>query len=78
MDMNYFLRELLIPMTGILMPIFIVGIVFWHKTREKELTFHKELRLLEMDQQMKLKQLELEIEKAKAAQSPALAGKAGS
>jgi hypothetical protein len=68
----------MIPILGILMPVFIVGVVFWHKTRVKELDLHKELRLLEMDHQVKLKQLELEIEKTKAARSPELAGRAGS
>ncbi|PYV17996.1 MAG: hypothetical protein DMG21_06590 [Acidobacteria bacterium] len=35
---------LLVPILGILMPIFIVGIVFWYKGRVRELDLHKELR----------------------------------
>jgi len=69
---------LLVPILGILMPIFIVGIVFWYKGRVRELDLHKELRLRDMEHQQKFKQLELEIEKAKAAQVPEPAGKAGS
>src|SRR5439155_6865370 len=57
----------LIPILAIFMPVAIVGIVFWHKARERELEAHKEMRMREMEHQMKMKQLELEIEKAKAA-----------
>ena len=57
---------ILIPICGILMPVAIVGIVFWYKGREKELQAHQELRLREMAHQQKLKELEIELEKAKA------------
>jgi hypothetical protein len=70
--------DILIPVAGILMPVLIVGIVFWYKGREKELQAHMDLRMKEMEHQQKLKQLELEIEKAKAARSPEMAGRAGS
>jgi hypothetical protein len=71
------LSPLLIPLAGILMPVLIVGIVFWYKGREKELQAHMDLRLREMEHQQKMKQLELEIEKAKAARSDEPAGKIG-
>jgi len=67
----------LIPILAIFMPVAIVGIVFWHKARERELEAHKEMRMREMEHQMKMKQLELEIEKAKAAKPPEPGGKAG-
>jgi predicted Holliday junction resolvase-like endonuclease len=81
MDASGFFTNLspfLIPITGLLMPVFIVAIVFWHKSREKELQAHMELRQREMEHQQKMKQLELEIEKTKAAQSREPAGKIGS
>ncbi len=68
----------LVPITGILMPVLIVAIVFWHKGRQKELQAHMDLRMREMEHAQKMKQLELEIEKAKAAQAHELAGKMGS
>lgn len=56
----------LIPICGILMPVGIVGIVFWYKAREKELQAHQELRMREMAHQQKMKELEIELEKAKS------------
>ncbi len=56
----------LIPICGILMPVGIVGIVFWYKAREKELQAHQELRMREMAHQQKMKELEVELEKAKS------------
>jgi hypothetical protein len=55
----------LIPIAGILMVLGIVAIVFWFRTREKELQYHQDLRLREMEHLQKMKQLELEIEKTK-------------
>ena len=81
MDGSEFLNHLwsfMIPLAGIFMPVFIVAIIFWHKSREKELQAHMELRQREMEHAQKMKQLELEIEKAKAAQSREPAGKIGS
>lgn len=60
---------LMIPFAGMLVAVVIVGIVFWYKAREKELQFHQDLRLREMDHQRRMKEIELEIEKVKAAQS---------
>ena len=59
---------LLIPIVAILMPVCIVGIVFWYKAREKELQFHQDLRIRDMEHQKKMKELEPEIEKTKARQ----------
>ncbi len=60
----------LIPIAGILMPVFIVGIVFWYVRRKKELEFHQELRIREMEHQRRMKELELEIERTRARQPP--------
>ena len=56
----------MIPIAGMAMVVAIVGIVFWFKAREKELQFHQDMRLKEMEHQRKLKELELEVEKVKA------------
>jgi hypothetical protein len=61
----------LIPIIAILLPVFIVGIVFWYKAREKELQYHQELRFREMEHQKKMKELEIELEKTKARQAAA-------
>jgi uncharacterized protein HemX len=50
---------------ALLMVVAIVGIVFWHRTRERELQFHQEMRIREMEQQRRMKELELELEKEK-------------
>ena len=55
----------LIPIAGMLMVLGIVGIVFWFKAREKELQHHQDLRIREMEHLTKMKQLEIELEKAK-------------
>ena len=57
--------EMLIPIVAIAMPLGIVAIVFWYKSREKELQFHQDLRIREMEHQRKMKELELEMEKEK-------------
>jgi type II secretory pathway component PulM len=57
----------LIPIAGMAMVVAIIGIVFWYKAREKELQFHQDLRLREMEHQKRMKEIELEIEKLKAA-----------
>jgi hypothetical protein len=59
----------LIPFAGMLMVIGIVGIVFWFKGREKELVFHQDLRVREMEHQRKMKELEVELEKARQRNS---------
>jgi len=55
--------EFLIAIVAILMPLGIVGIVFWYKTREKELQFQQDMRIREMEHHRKMKELELELEK---------------
>jgi hypothetical protein len=59
----------MIPIAGIifgtLMIVAIVGIVHWFKARDKELQYHQDLRIREMEYQVKMKQLEIELEKAK-------------
>ena len=60
----------LIPIAGVVfgtaMIVAIVGIVLWFKARDKELQYHQDLRIREMEHQRKLKELEVELEKAKA------------
>jgi hypothetical protein len=56
----------LLPLAGMVMVVGIVGIVFWYKAREKELQYHQEMRVKEMEHQRRLKELELEVEKVKA------------
>lgn len=67
MDLFHDISPIMIPIAGIIMPIFIFGIIFWYKAREKELEAHKDLRMKEMEHEAKMKALELEIEKTKAA-----------
>lgn len=55
----------MIPVLGILMPIAIVGIVFWYKARQREMEMHESLRVREFEHLQRLKELELEIEKMK-------------
>ncbi len=59
-----------VPVAGIiagnLMIVAVVGIVFWHRARQRELQVHQEMRIREMEHQQRMKELELEIEKAKS------------
>ncbi len=55
-----------IPIAGMLMTVGIVGIVCWSKARARELQFHQDLRIREMEHQRKMKELEIDLEKAKA------------
>lgn len=68
------ISPMLIPIAGIVfgtvMVAAVVGIVFWFKAREKELQVHQEMRLREMDHQLKMKELELEIEKTRNQRIP--------
>ncbi len=52
------------PLSGIVMIIAVVWIVFWYKARQRELGVHQQLRTREMEHERRLK--ELEIEKAKS------------
>ena len=51
--------------TVAMMVVAIVGIVHWSKARDKELQYHQDLRIREMEHQLKMKGLEIELEKAK-------------
>jgi hypothetical protein len=57
-----------IPIAGMAMIVAIIGIVFWYKVRERELAVQQDMRIREMEHQRRLKELDLELEKAKAAQ----------
>ena len=63
--------EPFIPFPGMLMVLGVVGIVFWFKSRERELQYHQDMRTREMEHQRKMKELELEMEKVKATQGRA-------
>jgi len=68
-----FNNPLMIPIVGTiagtLMVVAIVGIVYWFRARDKELQYHQDLRIREMEHQRKMKELEVELEKAKAMQA---------
>ena len=61
--------EVLAPVLGMcvlgLSTICVVAIVFWYRSRDKELQVRREMRIPEMEHLQKMKELELEIEKAK-------------
>jgi hypothetical protein len=61
--------EELIPIAGMLMVLGIVAIVTWSRARTKELQFHQDLRIREMEHLQKMKELEIELEKAKGRSS---------
>jgi len=71
--MDFNINPLLIPIvgtiTGTLMIVAIVGIVFWFKARDKELQYHQDLRVREMEHQRKMKELEIELEKTRGRSS---------
>jgi hypothetical protein len=68
MDINPLWIPIVALIAGPVMVVAIVGIVHWFKAREKELQFHQDLRIREMEHQRKMKELEVELEKAKALQ----------
>lgn len=67
--MNMDINPLLIPIVGTIfgtgMIVAIVAIVHWFKARDKELQYHQDLRVREMEHQRKMKELEIELEKAR-------------
>jgi len=67
--MNMEINPLLIPIIGTIcgtaMIVAIVAIVHWFKARDKELQYHQDMRIREMEHQAKMKALEIELEKAK-------------
>jgi predicted negative regulator of RcsB-dependent stress response len=52
-----------------LMIIAVVAIGGWFKYRERELQIHQQIRTREMEHLQKMKELEVELEKAKARQA---------
>jgi len=46
----------------------IVAIVFWYKARDRKLQVQREMRIREMEHLQKMRELEVELEKAKARQ----------
>lgn len=65
------MREIIsvIGQNGIwVMIIAVVAIGGWFKYREHELRIHQEMRTREMEYQQKMKELDVELEKAKARQ----------
>ncbi len=67
--MGILFNPLMIPIAAFLMTVIIVAIVMWQKAREKELQFHQDMRLREMQHEIKMKELEVEKEKLKARQA---------
>lgn len=67
--MGILFNPLMIPIAAFLMTVIIVAIVMWQKAREKELQYHQEMRLREMEHQLKMKELEVDMEKLKTRQA---------
>jgi len=65
MDINPLWIPISAVIFGTAMIVAIVGIVHWFKARDKELQYHQDLRIREMEHQAKMKTLEIELEKAK-------------
>ena len=69
MLMNMDISPLLIPIVAVVagtaMIVAIVWIVHWYKARDKELQYHQELRVREMEHLQKMKELEIELEKTR-------------
>lgn len=69
MEMTPTLVPLVGTIAGCAMIVLIIAIVFWNRTRMKELDIHREMRLREMEHERNLKQVELDIEKLRATRS---------
>ena len=67
--MGILFNPLMIPIAAFLMTVIIVAIVMWQKAREKELQYHQEMRLREMEHQLKMKELEVDMQKLKTRQA---------
>ncbi|MGO8787648.1 MAG: hypothetical protein ACLQVL_09735 [Terriglobia bacterium] len=65
MDVNPLWIPIVAVIFGTAMIVAIVAIVHWYKARDKELQFHQDLRIREMEHQAKMKALEVELEKAR-------------
>lgn len=57
----------LVPLAALLLPLGILGIIFWYKAREQELEMHESLRVREFEHLERLKRLEIEIERTKTS-----------
>ncbi len=65
MDVNPLWIPIVAVIFGTAMIVAIVAIVHWYKARDKELQYHQDLRVREMEHQAKMKALEIELEKAR-------------
>jgi hypothetical protein len=65
MDINPLWIPIVAVVFGTAMIVAIVGIMHWYKARDKELQYHQDLRVREMEHQVKMRQLEVELEKAR-------------
>ena len=59
-------------LVAFVLPIAIVGIVFWYKAHDREVMVHRELQMQQMEHERKMKEMEiektkLELEKSKTA-----------
>jgi hypothetical protein len=70
LPINVFLIPIVGTIAGTLLILAIVGIVFWYKARVRELQFHQDLRIREMEHQRKMKELEVEMERIRARSLP--------
>jgi hypothetical protein len=57
--------DVLMPVSIVVIILGTVALTGFRKMREKELQYHQDLRIREMEHQEKMKQLEIEFEKAK-------------
>lgn len=55
---------ILVPIAALLLPVGILGIIFWYKAHEQELEMHESLRVREFEHLERLKDLELKRMKA--------------
>ncbi len=69
MDISPVLVPLVGTLSGCAMIVGIVAIIFWSKTRTRELELHRELRMREMEHERYLKEKELEIQRLRATAS---------
>lgn len=65
MNISVFLIPIVLFISIGMTVVAVVGIAHWSKARDKELQYHQDLRIREMEHQLKMKGLEVELEKAK-------------
>ncbi|MGH9404883.1 MAG: hypothetical protein ACRD3D_03485 [Terriglobia bacterium] len=70
--------ELWVPIIGTIagcaMVAIIIAIIFWHRTRVKELEAHREMRIREMEHERSLKEIELQKVKLELDKARVLGG----